>query len=99
MFDINHENPVMLIEEQYKKLFGQKIEKYDVMKNMNGGIAYFTSKTTSIGRMFHGILIVDILSAICDADPECVGFNSEGALFTQIHPIAATGIDLYVKKN
>ena len=58
MFDINHENPVMLIEEQYKHLFGEKIEKYEVMKDMTAApeTAYFTSKTQSIGRKFGFVL-------------------------------------------
>ena len=48
----------MLIEEQYKKLFGEKIVKYEVMKDMTASpeTAYFTSKTQSIGRRLRGVL-------------------------------------------
>ena len=52
MFDIHHENPVKLIEQQYQTVFGNNLEKYEIMKDTTSTAetAYFTSKTTSIGK-------------------------------------------------
>lgn len=51
MFDINHENPVDLIEKQYQSVFGEQIEKFDFVKDTTSlpETVYFVSKTTSIG--------------------------------------------------
>lgn len=102
MFDINHENPVDLIEKQYQSVFGKQIEKFEFVKDSTSlpETVYFVSKTTSVGRCIDDLLCIDILSAICDSDPECAGFDSNGSLFKNtVHPSPAVGVNLYVKRG
>ena len=50
MFDINHENPVDLIEKQYQTLFGEVVDAFEKQQDVTArsDSIYFTAKTKSI---------------------------------------------------
>ena len=55
MFDINHENPVDLIEKQYQTLFGEVVDAFEKQLDVTArsDSIYFTSKTKSIRMLYY----------------------------------------------
>ena len=55
MFDINHENPVALIEKQYQTLFGEVVDAFEKQQDVTArsDSIYFTSKIKSIRILYY----------------------------------------------